>query len=719
MTSLSHIIHELLYGPHTATIQILRAPPGEGKTRHTMRALLQAIADGRYHRVLWSVRQTLQPHEDLPKTLAQEAVEIFTEFSHGAVTPRILLGHEQFREDEEHLYRAQFVWDTTVLIISHAHLPLIYRPDHTGGMSILRGADLLIIDEDPLSSLLLQTSGEHTQTRAWPLKHLLTQLILPTGAPSATSLLHQFAQGQDDSGVWQDHVREIRQIGRKSSIRSTLRGAGFWAVTGPALVRLMTSAEAVDQLQVSLSRHFTGARPTHRERLRAQRDARAVIHALQVDVQRYRQGQFTHRFGWEWTGACHDAQPKALHFDLLRPVQGFPRTIVLDAYANLAQYQQLFAGRACELVCPPSAPTALRVHVAPTLRIDRTDLRYGRNRAKHELIIQDIHRDAERTGRPQLLLAPKNSWAVLRPWITTTNVDCAPHTQLEYAHWYAGRGKNAYAGWDVRALTCPHLPTQYRDAHLAALYPFDEQHGERSALWTHHKRSELLQMLLRSRQLQAAPGATPRLITHFLPCELCPEQARASCQARDETHPSACEQWDGSLELQPYQSAVLHREDSRNPKYRETLSRVTQEFQSWMPGVPLLALEVMGLVKIRANGAQTQADLRAALKTMLAWQTSSATPHVTAWQRTTLTTPPEWSEPHTYWKRYGTEVSNDRNRDALRDVFSLPKFQYRRYRIKTEESRILYTVFAPDPRQASKALGRLLPHATVRRTWLF
>ena len=76
--------------------------------------------------------------------------------------------------------------------------------------------------------------------------------------------------------------------------------------------------------------------------------------------------------------------------------------------------------------------------------------------------------------------------------------------RLHFQHWYAGRGRNAYSGMDVVALTRPVSP-DLTEERLMAFYPENTSEGAafRHSLRKFDDDAELLQMLHRGRQLLA------------------------------------------------------------------------------------------------------------------------------------------------------------------------------------------------------------------------
>ncbi|MFD1731290.1 hypothetical protein ACFSC4_09815 [Deinococcus malanensis] len=116
------------------TVVVLRADAGTGKTFSTLTVVLRRIHQGDLQRVLVAVRDTAQE-----QGLAAQTQQDLSTIAAGLQLParpwsRIVRGRDALAEETsldgeqlERAYRAQFAWtdDVPILIVSHAHLPLV------------------------------------------------------------------------------------------------------------------------------------------------------------------------------------------------------------------------------------------------------------------------------------------------------------------------------------------------------------------------------------------------------------------------------------------------------------------------------------------------------------------------------------------------------------------------------------------------------------------
>lgn len=683
-------------------VTVVRAVPGGGKTAGAIGAVVTRLPE----RTLWAVRETVGSGQaGAAPTLAEQTARGFTAAADQAVT-QIVLGRTHL-DDEE--YHQQFAWDRPVAVVSHAHLPLLLQPGLRGALGQLREAGGVVIDEDPLSALSLHaglTRGQG-QLRGLPLADLADVLrphAMGAQQQAAVDVLAGLARGWPPT--LKQHLKHIHPFAaawpRQGIARCMLRGPGFWNLIGPALQILVDQPAADTALRVAVAAHlFPSLRGedislTTRERL-----ADLIVDALVDDLVAAEEGQVRRRCGLLWKGEFTSTYPKVLAFDLLQPVVIDRPVVVLDAYASPAQYRAMF-GADCR-VLDVGARRPLRVQLAPQLALDPARFQPR----KSLLVAREVLAHAARSR--QVLLAPRGTHKAVQQALSTaadlTGMSAPPPA---LTHWYSGRGNNAHAGLDTRALALPHLPAVVRECSLTALFPLEADHAARAALMAHHERSELLQMLHRGRQLQFDPASAPRAILHALPCALCPEHARATCTAQDQSQPKTCGHWDGDLALEPYRPAVPVTPGSPNILFGVVLADIARDLERCCGGAPLIALEALGLVVPRARGAIHRAQLVTATNALLKLGKDSTLPALGAWRRRWNALPGPFAQRReTVWRGL-VDACGDRSRRPVDQVLGAGGLGWSRWQLKAGQPTPAI-VWAVDQAAAAKALQGLLP----------
>ncbi|WP_415814762.1 hypothetical protein, partial [Deinococcus marmoris] len=689
-------------------VSVIRAVPGGGKTAGAIAAAVARLPE----KALWAVRETVCSRQaGAAPTLAAQTARDFQGAAGQDVTQTIL-GCAHLSDDA---YHQQFTWDRPVAVVSHAHLPLLLQPGLHGPLGKLREASGVIIDEDPLSALSLHvglTSGQG-QLRGLPLANLAEVLrphAMDARQQAAVDMLAALARGWPPE--LKRHLTGVHPFAAawpsQGIARCMLRGPGFWALIGPALQILAEQPAAATALRAAIAGHlFPWLRGedislTTRERL-----ADLLVDALLDDLVAAEEGQIRRRCGLVWRGDFESVYPKVLAFDILQPALVDRPIVVLDAYASEAQYRAIF-GSDCRIL-DVGARRPLRVQLAPQLALDpaRSQPR------KAVLVAREILAHAARSPGGQVLLVPQGSHKAVQQALSTaaglTGVCASPP---RVAHWYGGRGNNTFLGQDTRALTMPHLPAVVRECSLTALFPLELDHAARAALMGHHERSELLQMLHRGRQLQFAPTSAPRSILHALPCALCPEHARATCNAQDHTQPTACRHWAGDLELEPYATVVPVTTGSPNPMFGAVLADVARDLEQSCGGAPLIALEALGLVVPRAKRAAHQAQLLTATRALLALGKDPILPALSAWRGRWQALPGPFSDRRTAVWCGLVDACGDRSRRSVYQVLGAGGLGWSRCPVRTSQPTPLI-VWAPDKAAAVRALQCLLPGLAV------
>lgn len=684
----------------TAGVTVLRAAPGSGKTRSLIQAII-AAGDGR--KVLWAVRDTIGRDE---RSLARETQHAFTEASGDTISPQIVLGQPHFQGDMD-TYLGQFHWAQPVVIVSHAHVPLVFSADAPSRLKVLQAAELLVIDEDPLSSLLVQMGAASGSLQPWPLDDFLTVLATVDPDPSsrrALAALRFPATGRLDASL-RRRLTCRPLLGHKDITECSVRGELFWELTAPSLKSVVENGHT-RRLASALTQHLRRTSSV-RDRL-ASREATLLVNAMEDDLRRYQRGEVTQRFGWHWREKSGVPEIVGLYADLLRPLIRLPQTLILDAYADLGQYQRMFPQEECRVRSPVTRSRPIHVQIVRNARLDRIDLQRNRNGRKYRLLLQDIAQDVRRGARNQLLIVPKSARPRLLSDLEALSPAAAALTDIvEVTSWHAGRGQNAYADWDVRALTCPHLPLNVEEATLSALYPLEQEREARHALRKHMERSELLQMLQRGRQAQSKASSAPRITMHFPPCDLCPKEAQSRCAFHQRGEPQPCFHWSELLILGVYEPTVVIRGDSRNPRLGQTIRETAEGLEKMLHGVPIIVLEALGLIITSRLSIHKRRELDEIVTQLLKWRVKTPWPAFLAWQEHARAHEHSRVQLEQFWRDRDTEPSRDRSQQAIREV--LEDMGLRRYHVKASR-RSAYPVHARTPDDAQRALAKLGAH---------
>lgn len=336
------------------------------------------------------------------------------------------------------------------------------------------------------------------------------------------------------------------------------------------------------------------------------------------------------------------------------------------------------------------------------------------NSRKLTLVAGEIQRHSARAAQGQLLLVPqKHVDQVCAAVGAAAGQAAAPPTPTTVVHWFAGRGRNTYAGMDTRALMLPHLPGDYETGALAALYPLATQTAERRALRRHHERAELLQLLHRGRQGQHNPAGAPRAILHGLPCELCPRRERVGCQVQATQAPRPCGHWQGLITVAPYGATVPVKRASPNPLARTNLTDVARDLHRACGGVPLIALEALGICAHEPVRGEYAQMLQGATETLLAWAKRDDLPTLGAWRRHwRALRGPYPSRRAAVWP--GQTPLRDNSGRLAAEVLGADPWGYQRVTLRGH-GRTVWRVWAADQEAALAALRAVVPGVELRR----
>ena len=639
-------------------VRVLVAPPGSGKSRVTQQAVINLIRSGRVKRVLWATRDTTTN-----LSLGAEAEQVFNQLSHAAglgdIATRVY-GQRQAKVLKLD-YRSQFGWSVgAVKVISHAHLKDIFSPLTLGHPLSL--ADLLVIDEDPLDSLIHSSHPE----KGDGLLNLELLRTLPTPGPVIQMLIRLLERAHSGSLTASEDFPTFNR--RKGDSR--LDDAAFYEALGAF------SPADWDQFRLSL-----GALP---EEVRQLHPVKLIGETFQKDVEHhFSHGESSRRFGLRWTMGGTPGQ-HALRYDLCRPVRFSIPTLVLDGYADQQLYQGMLHGHTVTLTRLGTV-VPLKIEFNTSLRLaatsDWSGFEHLQVQHRKQLVeeLADLMYDSPPLpgGDPRsvLVLTSKVLAQFGRRWrselIANLNLlDPALLSRVSSAYWMSGRGRNAFEGHHVLALTRPAKPTVHREHGMAALFPFDP--GLRLAAHRHLNQTELLQMLHRGRQ-PFHPGA--RIITGFDP-EL-PERYASS---------------------QPYKTYKIITPGSKNARSLDAITAHSRELDRLLGGVPRLALQCLELISALNTSPAVIERARRLLREKIqkSHRPDSALPHLRAWASKT-------------YRQYGDVPPSNSSHSRVRqqdEVFSALGLDLHTFEKSGSHGR--QVVHALTKARAQKALGALV-----------
>ena len=569
---------------------VLQVPPGLGKTTGTIEALcrpapgVRALPKGRRLRILWFVRESRVTEKGSGQARASLGSEVLAEFKRRGALAQVIESQGDAAGTAAQRDRGQWQKKASqpeVRILAHAYLPLMFRSARTGAGnvwldSLRKRADLVVIDEDPVQSLVF-TDTDLPDLPLWPeLVDLMeAEGVLRRGEGALRCPLRPSEVDGQKEAYWEPRREAPDQLFRGTYQRMTLQDHDAWmrlwaaTLTAPARkVTARSSSAAWDRFRAAL---FSICRDRWSARLpEPLSDARVIsehqvlekkladfVRELRVDLLACLDGaSSTLRFGLLWVP---DPDKPAevqlrLRFSCLKPFAftGSNRSkaplpvVILDAYADLCRYKKVLGPTTALEALGHDAAFELRVEqVNPAKELQKFTVTTGfaqrhllRLMTESTLFLLDEH---QRLPRRVLFLGPQavtshqhvqrriapvinaqESYQFAHRWLhylTPVQESTDTSQRFQSAHWFAGRGRNQFAGSDVVALCPPRYPRQYQDL-LAAVAPqtmLDE--AERQRLSRHDETAELLQMLHRGRQvlwrLQRPGKAAPRVVILF------------------------------------------------------------------------------------------------------------------------------------------------------------------------------------------------------------
>lgn len=541
-------------------IEVMRWPPGQGKSTGVRQEIADAMQRGDVRRVLWAVNSTVGDH-----SLGREAQAHFRSLG---VKASLVLGADHLTESGQYWQQLRWRHTPEVKIVSYAHLPLLYDrlPRYA---ALAQQAELLVIDELPLSALTHTTELLFTDVLQVPHQgRILSQLRAVLGR-----CVVPFAPATIDK-----HTSVFRNERQKY-------------LTGRDLLEAMGNEwseqdwhELRDQLADTFDKRKQGIFLDE------------WVAALREDLADPARNSYRFRVAWKvretWNGSKFKITQPALHANIRTPLRGLPSTLILDAYAEPHLYDALFPEytQLDQLrIVTAGEPARLRVELAPMLRVYPThaDSMSAKYLQVAEEIIQ-LHMQ-----HPVTVLATKEMIAEGSPWNTqlrkAAQLAGCDHLPAQI-YYHAGRGVNHHAGNTVVAIMPPHLPLIHREGALAALYPHSPADREKA-----HElllRAEYLQMLHRGRQ----PRTGARIIAANMGKLL-----RADC------------------ETVPYQPLLQFTRKSSRPRTRDAIKTVSEEMLQHFGGLPQALLGVLKLIPVEFSPENEKGHatvLRAALSTL-------------------------------------------------------------------------------------------------------
>ena len=593
---------QLIQDAKPGEVHIVAAPPGVGKsmwTRQVIRDTLllpPAVSPSvGIRRVLWATHSIATD-----TALGKEALAAFQALH---VPVQIIYRRANFKPSgAASSYEEQFVWPTDpaghpepmVKIISHARIGLIFGNPGNPTSAGLLGADLLVIDEDPMSGLLIAspTSRTDTDSPKYRLEGLAT-----SGDPVFQALLRIVQTAPADSSAG----RAVQSFTLKNTydLGHALYGRTFWHLF------LRQHPQPVDTVSLSAALKKNGIADPDLIAEAFAEDARCAVRSTR------RPARYRTRFGIHWEGRVSNpdwARMALFRFTLRRPLEVDLPVIVLDGYAKQELYEALFLEQPHVKFHGFAPAVKLSVECSELLSINPLEDRKAKG-LPHRLHVAEELAEQRRVqkmadpGSKQLLLTNKDLYTSSSGWqkllqgaythvvpgLTFSHPESAPGPLLaepNQMYWHAGRGLDSYNGADIYALTLPKLSSLHRDYALAAVVL--DNPALRQRLHGHARASELLQMLNRGRQpgwaAKSAPtgGPVPRVVVGATIKKV--RMLLGDLVDR--------------AELREYRPLLQLTKGSQNPRWRDMTTALAQELLArpeFYQGLPIQLLESLPL----------------------------------------------------------------------------------------------------------------------------
>ena len=604
VTALPSVLHaftcthadDLVRTARSGEVHVVTAAPGQGKSTLIRRAIKDALfpAGGvqpRLQRVLWATQSIA--------TATALGIEAKRDFESLGVPVQIVYSNADF--DDLKLpgrFEDQFTWPVDsagrptpmVKIISHVRVHQIFGPPSAPGRLDLRlrQAELLVIDEDPTSGLLLSsptTSAAAGNGIRPSLNDFMLEQLARTGDAVCLALADvlQDAEASSASGsaIKNFKLRTTYDLGHG------LYGREFWklfqrAHPGPVDVPAFCAALQLSKIGDAETIAWAFAE-----------DAQCALRPLPL---------FRTRFGIHWSGrvAAADWTKLALfRFNVRKKLELELPVIVLDGYADAELYKALFLEQDVKIHEFASAlKLTIECSELMTINVLEDRLTASTKGLAHRLHVAEelAARRAEQLrtgpGSKQLSLTSKDLWLPGCGWqkllqqaysaqgLTFHHPGASAASELDQLYWHAGRGLDTYSGADIYALTLPKLSLLNMDYTLAAVLLDDPV--LRARLQNHAWAAELLQMLNRGRQpiLAAAGDPVPRIVVGA-------DLEKVRMLLGDLA---------GRVDLQVYRPLLQLTKHSSNPRWRDAMTALAKELLTlpeFAHGLPNQLLECL------------------------------------------------------------------------------------------------------------------------------
>lgn len=634
-------IEDVINATARGEVSIVAAPPGMGKSTAAYEAIAQRVAAARLvnpsqpYRVLWATHGT-KSQKSLGREAKAELEQALTRYGlPGAV--RMLRGKGWASTTKS--YFAQFNWkeETAVYVVSHAHLPLLLTDDPAPHIKrFMAEVQLIVIDEDPISSLvytLEKDSGPVTPSFLFWQEGAST-----ASAENATKALFTVMHDAQQHKIPDKETYIVEQPISGLEMRS-LTGRPFWSRLAAAMPGTPDWSGFNEMLQRAVSTVDSDDFVPDAVQKTLEDDYAELLTAPSS-------APLSQRFGVVW----EEGRPETVHFrgNVLRTLSGDSAPIlVLDAYADESsgQYQQLFSLHRVRFIADwPIIP--LEVEENADWYIHRKNIvgRAQTPRRQHVLgeigalahehpagvVVMSYQEVVNHLVRPKY----REEWeGRLRP---PQGLNWAKDSQsVQFAHWFSGRGVNAFRGRHVIALHAPVKPSFYQQHFMAALAPTDGNLRKRLARHLHI--TELLQMLHRGRQTNFAitDPLRPRVIVNF------------DLDKFDNTFRTS--PW---VTIKPYDFRRDFTKYAKRPNQPEAVVSLAEELLTLYGAVAHPCLVALGLYTPRAAEQQVVAEAHASLLSKLK-TLSIRPPHLGTWDGTVQSLYPDFG---VYKPATGTRV---------------------------------------------------------------